>query len=76
MNLTNRMVTHWLGGLRQALRAQSPPLQNLERVWDDRALRRAFEIFGGVPRVDLIATGGGVPRSLREQLGAAVSLRS
>jgi uncharacterized protein (DUF362 family) len=74
VSLANRMATHWLGGVRQALRAQSPPLQNLQRVWDDRVLGRAFEISGGVPRVDLIATDGSVPRSLREQLVAAVSL--
>jgi len=74
VSLANRVATHWLGGVGQALRAQPPPLQNLERVWDDRVLRRAFEISGGVPRVDLIATGASVPRSLREQLVAAVSL--
>jgi uncharacterized protein (DUF362 family) len=74
VNLANRMATHWLGGFRQALRAQSPPLQDLETVWDDRVLRRAFEISGGVPRVDLVATGSGVPRSLREQLVAALGL--
>jgi uncharacterized protein (DUF362 family) len=76
VSLTNRVATHWLGGFRQALRAQSPPPQTLQKVWDDRVLRRAFEISGGVPRVELIASGGGVPRSLREQLIAAVSLPS
>ena len=59
---------------RQALRAQSPPLQDLERVWDDRVLGRAFEISGGAPRVELVATGSTVPRRLREQLVAALSL--
>jgi uncharacterized protein (DUF362 family) len=74
VRFANRVVTHWLGGFGQALRAQSPPRQDLQTVWDDRVLSRSFEISGGVPRLELIATGADVPRSLREQLDAALRL--
>jgi len=75
VDLSNRVVTYWLGGLRAAFRTQSLPRYDLESVFDDRVLRRACELAGGVPRVELLEAGGGeVPPTLREQLGAATRL--
>lgn len=72
VNFSNRIVTYWLGGARAAFRMQSLPRYDLESVFDDRVLRRAFELAGGVPRVELIeAHGGDVPEALRQRLVAA-----
>ena len=41
-----------------------------------RPLRRAFEVFGGVPKVELVNGDGAVPGELRDRLTAAVTLPS
>jgi uncharacterized protein (DUF362 family) len=67
-NLANRGVTGLLGGFGQAFRAEAPPRTELETIWDDRVLRRAFEVFGGVPGVELVDA----PEPLRALLAPAL----
>lgn len=74
VNLANRVVVNFLGGLGQVLRTQNLARFDLDTVWDDRVLRRAFDSFGGVPRVELIDADGTLPADLRRRLSAAVSL--
>ncbi len=74
VNLANRIVTAWLGGVGQALSAQHLVRYDLGSVWDDRVLRRAFVTGGGVPRIELAAAGGDVPSALRERLAERVAL--
>jgi len=72
VNLSNRVVTYLLGGVRQAARMQSLPRYDLEGVFDDRVLHRAFELAGGIPRLELIdAKDGEVPAEVRRRLVAA-----
>jgi uncharacterized protein (DUF362 family) len=73
VNVANRVVTYYLGGMGEATRMQSLPRYDLEGVFDDRVLRRAFELAGGVPRVELFDAGG-VPVVVRESLVAATHL--
>jgi uncharacterized protein (DUF362 family) len=74
VNFANRIVTHWLGGIGQALRTQHLTRYDLDAVWDDRVLRRAFELAGGVPRVELADADGSLSAELRGKLGAQLAL--
>jgi uncharacterized protein (DUF362 family) len=74
VNVANRVVVQWLGGLGQMLRTQRLGRYDLETIWDDRVLRRAFQVFGGVPRIDLVAAEGRLPSPQTERLAAAVTL--
>lgn len=57
VQLGNRAVTWLLGGAKEAARMQ--PLGNpaINSIWDDRVLKRAFEISGGAPRPVLTVAG-------------------
>jgi uncharacterized protein (DUF362 family) len=74
VSFANRIVTGMLGGMGAALSAERLERYDLDSVWDDRVLRRAYEIFGGVPRVELADVNGGVPPSIEQRLAAAVRL--
>jgi hypothetical protein len=74
VSFANRVVTGMLGGLGAALSAQRLERYDLHAIWDDRILGRAFEVFGGVPRVELAVANDGVPRALEQRLAAAVRL--
>jgi len=76
VNFANRMVCSFLGGPGAFFRAEHLERYDLERVWDDRVLVRAFEVFGGVPRVALVEADGAVPAALRERLAAHIALPS
>jgi uncharacterized protein (DUF362 family) len=72
VNFGNRIVTHWLGGIGQALRTQHLEHFPLDTIWDDRVLRRAFALAGGVPRVEVADADGSLPDALRGKLDAAL----
>jgi uncharacterized protein (DUF362 family) len=74
VNFSNRTVTRWLGGIVQALRAQHLARYDLDTLWDDRVLRRAFALAGGVPRVELADADGSLPAALRRDLQVALAL--
>lgn len=74
MEFANRLVTLWLGGFTRALTAQGLAHRELESIWDDRILRHAFALFGGVPRVNLIDAGESVPSRILQSLESAVRL--
>jgi hypothetical protein len=74
INVANRIVTRWLGGLGEALRAEWLRRYDLDNIWDDRVLRRAFELHGGVPRVELAEANHSVPVALADKLRADLSL--
>lgn len=69
----NRLVVGWLGGVREAARAEKLLRYDLNAIWDDRVLGRAFEIFGGVPRLDLVDPEGTVPLKVKEKISAMTS---
>jgi uncharacterized protein (DUF362 family) len=74
VNVANRMVSYWLGGVRAALGTQSLPRYDIGQVWDDRVLRHAAAAFGGVPRVELADPERSLPGALRERLTAQLAL--
>ena len=68
VNLANRWVVNLLGGIVQATGAEKLLRNDLEAIWDDRVLRRAFELFGGVPQLRFIEANSSVSKELRQQL--------
>jgi len=56
-----------LGGMVQAAEAEKILRNDLAAIWDDRVLGRAFELFGGVPRLRFVEANSGVPTELRRR---------
>jgi uncharacterized protein (DUF362 family) len=69
----NRVVVRLLGGRREALHAERLLRNDIDSIWDDRALNRAYEVFGGIPEVKLVDVGESVPHEVREGLVGMVS---
>jgi uncharacterized protein (DUF362 family) len=72
VNLANRMITHWLGGFGEALRAERLRRYDLNRLEDDRVLMRAFATSGR-PGLELIDADGSLPDRVRSELVARTS---
>lgn len=73
VNLANRLVNVWLGGgLSGAFSAETLERFDMDTIWDDRVLARAFEISGGVPHLDYAMLD--VPRDVQARLAAATAL--
>jgi len=70
---TNRMVVAMLGGAGQFFSGDAPPSVSHKSIWDDRVLRRAFEIAGGVPELEIGDASGALPAPLMKQLHEAVA---
>ncbi len=66
----NRLVVHWLGDPRGALRTHAPARWRPDTIWSDPVLARAFETGGGVPRVELLDRD--VPAPILQRLSAAL----
>ena len=57
-----------LAGIGQAAGAEKFLRNDLEAIWNDRVLRLAFGLFGGVPLLRFIEANSGVPTELRRRL--------
>jgi len=57
----------------EAMRAEHLTRYDLDTVWDDRVLRRAFIQTGGVPAITFADADGSVPPDLRGRLTVAVT---
>jgi uncharacterized protein (DUF362 family) len=68
VNMGNRWVVRLLGGVRKAAGADRLVRNDLETIWDDRVLKRAFEISGGIPKLRLIEANTAVPDDLKRRL--------
>ena len=68
VNMGNRWVVRLLGGVRKAAGADRLVRNDLETIWDDRVLKRAFEISGGIPKLSLIEANTAVPDDLKRRL--------
>jgi hypothetical protein len=69
----NRLVVRRLGGLGEALHAEKLLRNDIDSIWDDRVLNRAYEVFGGIPEVKLVDVGASVPQDVKEGLLGMVS---
>ena len=69
----NRLVVMHLGGLGEAARAERLVRNDIASIWDDRVLNRAYEVFGGIPKIKLVDVGDSVPQETLEGLVERVS---
>lgn len=68
VNNINRLVVGHLGGLTEVWGTEKLVRNDLAAIWDDRVLSRAFEVFGGVPRVALFDEDNTVPAGIKKKL--------
>ncbi len=71
-NLMNKVVTNWLGGFGEALRAERLRRHDLNRLEDDRVLARAWATTGR-PGLAVVDPDGSLPAAIRTQLVARTS---
>lgn len=67
----NRVVNLWLGGVGKALSADGLDPWSIDTVWHDKVLNRAFQVFGGVPALELADANAAVPAEIVHSLAAA-----
>jgi hypothetical protein len=68
VTMANRWVVSMLGGVLDAFRAETLTRNDLTTIWDDRTLNRAYQVFGGRPRVDLKPANNLLPAELKQRL--------
>ena len=62
-----------LAGPGEAMKTESLKKYESETIWQDPTLNRAFRLWGGVPRVDLIAPDKTVPEPMQRSLSSRVT---
>ncbi len=75
-NLGNRAVAGILGGWKWSLSAEGIEHSKQPDIWRDRTLRRAFELMGGVPDIQLQPTQSSISPQLLAELADRVALPS
>jgi hypothetical protein len=73
-NVANRVVCGILGGWKWSFSAESMKNSPLPNIWRDRTLRRACELMGGVPDIQLLPTQSDLSPQLLAELAAMVAL--
>jgi uncharacterized protein (DUF362 family) len=73
-NMANRVVAGILGGWKWGISAQTMEHSHLPNIWRDRTLRRAFELMGGVPDIQLQPTQSDISPQLLAELASMVAL--
>jgi len=67
-------VVSKLGGWGPAFASEKLTRNDINTIWDDRVLNRAYQVFGGMPKVILEAGNNTVPENLRNRLSEMVTL--
>lgn len=73
-NVANRLVAGMLGGWKRVISAQNMAHSKQPDIWRDRTLKRAFELMGGIPVVQLQPTQASLSPQLLAELAALVAL--
>jgi uncharacterized protein (DUF362 family) len=73
VRIGNHWVVNKLDGLGAALSSERLTRNDINAVWDDRALTHAHQVFGGTPRVVLETANDGIPEDLKIRLGEMTS---
>ena len=69
----NRIVVKWLGGAEAGKKAEKLNSHNLDTIWGDRVLNRAYELFGGIPKVELIKANDTITEDILKKMGEMTS---
>jgi uncharacterized protein (DUF362 family) len=72
--IVNHVVTYWLGGWRLSLASEAITKNRLESIWDDRVLRRSYEILGGIPTILLESVNQVFPEDQKNRLVEMTSI--
>ncbi len=73
-NIANHLVAGILGGWKWGISAQNMENSPQPNIWGDRTLRRAFELMGGIPDIQLQPTQSSISRQLLAGLASMVTL--
>jgi hypothetical protein len=73
VGILNRLVVRRLGGIREVRHAERLVRDDINSIWDDRVLNRAYEVFGDIPEVKLVEVGESVPQALKQGLVGMLS---
>jgi uncharacterized protein (DUF362 family) len=68
VSAANHWVVSKLGGLGQAIGSERLNRNDINTIWDDRVLNRAYQVFGGMPAVVLDPANDVVPQALKKRL--------
>ena len=68
VNMANRWVVSMLGTLIDAIVVERFERNEVNSIWDDRTLNRAYEVLGGRPTVSLEYANDAVPLELKDRL--------
>jgi uncharacterized protein (DUF362 family) len=71
---TNRFVVLLLGGFGEAWNAEKLVRNDIDSIWDDRVLNRAYEVFGSIPQVKLVDGEDSVSKDIKKKLMDMVSV--
>jgi uncharacterized protein (DUF362 family) len=69
----NHWVVKKLGGWSPALSAEKLTRNDIATIWDDRVLKRAYQVFGGVPSLTIEPTNDLVDTALLKRLTSIVA---
>ncbi|MBF0497455.1 MAG: hypothetical protein HQK58_12915, partial [Deltaproteobacteria bacterium] len=72
----NRWITYKLGGWQPALASERLTRLDNQTIWDDRTLNRAYQIFGGMPKLTIDAANNALSEELRKQLSEMTTYRA
>jgi uncharacterized protein (DUF362 family) len=73
VSILNRFVVNRLGGFREAAHAENLLRNDIDSIWDDRVLNRSYEVFGGMPVVELVDVGKSVPKKIKQGLARMIT---
>ena len=65
-----RATKKFLGGIVQDAEAEKLVRNDLHTIWDDRVLKRAFQLEGSIPQLKLIEANPVVPIDLKRRLAS------
>ena len=68
VSAANHWVVNRLGSLGQAFDSEKLTRNDIDTVWDDRVLNRAYQVFGNMPAVVLEAANDVLPQALKRRL--------
>ena len=73
VTIANKVVTQWLGGFGAALSSEKLTRHDINTIWDDRVLNRAYQLWEGIPMVNMLDANEAVSSDIKQKLEEAVS---
>ena len=73
VSLANHVVVKFLGDIGDVINSEKLVRNDLNSIWDDRVLTRAYEVFGGIPQLKLKDVEHSVQSGLEKELNRMVT---